>query len=324
VPYRENETLNQTKLLQNQKFLSMMIINWRQKMNQKSMFVGSILVILAILISGCSTPTATPDVAGTIAVNVAVAQTAAVIQTGAALTEIAKVPTETPTLEPALLNTATTTYTPTPKKAMLTLTRDTYCRTGVLSSFPSVELLTKGQTVEVIAINPTNDSYYVNAPHHTATRCWVWGQYATLEGDQAILPVFTSIPTATATFTPKPSANFTASVASMENCGGDYYFRFYVKNTGAFVWESIQIGLYDSTTKTSTSHTDVTFTDYAACAAGLSQGDLTSGEYSYVAAYNPGQFTYDPTGHSITATIFLCRTDTSGGCDPLVLTFKAK
>jgi len=141
-------------------------------MNLKKQLLTGILITMMILISACSTPTATPDTAATIAANVSIAQTAAAIQTSAAMTEIASIPTDTPTPEP----TVTITLTPTSNKVFLTLTRDTYCRTGVLSSFPSVTLLSAGQTVEVIGQNPSQDSFYVEEPDHTGSRCWVWGQ----------------------------------------------------------------------------------------------------------------------------------------------------
>jgi hypothetical protein len=290
-------------------------------MSYKKNLLCGLLAVLLILMSACTTtPAVTPDLAATIAVNVSVSQTAAIAKTSAARTEIASIPTDTPTLEP----TATITLTPTSNKIWLTFNRDTYCRAGELTSFPSVTLITIGQTVEVIGQNTAKDSFYVEDPNHSNSRCWVWGKYATLAGDQAILPVFTSMPTVTPTFTPRPVANFSVSYVDMQNCGGDYYLRFYIKNIGSFVWESVIIDLYDGATKISTSHVNTSFVDSTACAAGLSQSDLATGEESYVAAYNPGQFNYDPTGHNIVATISLCRTDSSGGCDPLTIKFKVK
>jgi hypothetical protein len=306
-----------------------MLVKSEDMMNNKKQLISGLMVILLIVLSGCSsTPTATPDLASTIAVNVAVAQTEAVIltsaaQTSAALTEQA-IQSLTPTPTPTLQSTATSSYTATPNKILLTLSRDTYCRVGESSASQLVTLISKDQNPEVIAHNPTNDSYYVIDPNHSDSRCWVWGGYATLNAEAAVLPVYTSQPLPTATFTPKPVAKFSVSYVDMQNCGGDYYFRFLIKNTGAFTWQAIQINLYDGATKLSAVHNSTSFVDYTGCVAGTSQSDLTAGEPGYVAAYNAGQFAYDPTGHIITATISLCRTDASGGCDPQTISFTAK
>lgn len=282
-------------------------------MINRNRIIGSMTILLIALLSACSPAAATPDLDATVAVNVAVAQTAAVIQTQAALTIEAvqqQNPTETLTPQP----TPTTEFTATPDKLMLTLSADTYCRTGTHSSFPSVALLKAGATMEVIARNPTTDSYYVVVPDQPNAKCWLWGQYATINGDQVVLPVFTSMPGPTKTPTPTPAPTFSAEFISMETCGGDFYFRFLIRNTGQVTWKAIQINVNDTTSAVSTVHSNTSFKDYSGCAAGLSQSDLTPGEDSYVATYNPGQLGYDPTGHDITASIMLCQMDSYGGC----------
>jgi hypothetical protein len=180
-------------------------------------------------------------------------------------------------------------------------------------------LLSAGQIVEVIAHNPSNDSFYVVDPKHLDSNCWLWGQYATLTGEQTALPVYTSQPSPTATNTPRPQPNFTVAYVGMDSCSGNYYLRFTVKNTGPIPFYAYEIDLTDNTTKVSTTHFSTSFMDYTACAAGGSQSDLTYGESSGIAAYNPGQFAYDPTGHNITAVISLCQ-NVSGGCNPQILT----
>lgn len=286
----------------------------------KKLLVAFVSLILIVLISGCSTPTPTVDVMGTVQVNVAVAQTAAVLQTGQALTLTAvqaSIPTETPTLAP----TATIGATATPDIMLMTLEKATYCRKGELSSSPLVSLLPEGQTVQVVAINPAGDTYYVNYPAGTTSYCWLWGGYATFSGVQPNLPVYTSVPTAAPTNTPKPVADFTVTYTGRENCGADYYFRFTITNTGDYTLESWMANIKDQSNSVTTSHSDISFIDYSACASGFSQSDLTPGESGVVAVYNPGQFNYDPSWHNFVATFTLCQMDSYGGCSSKSISF---
>lgn len=286
-------------------------------MKTKSLLIGMTL-LLVLLSTGCTNmPAGTPDIAATIAMDVAIAQTSAAIQTSMAGTEMGNnpaLPTETPTLNPQSQVTPTSQFTSTPEFASITLTRDTYCRKGTSSSSAAVSLLTAGQSAEVIALNPTRDSYYVVDPLHSNSQCWVWGQYATVTGDMQILPVFTSMPTATATFTPTPAIDFSVSYVNTENCAPNYAFRFLIKNTGKATWQSLQITLTDTVASTSTTHTADTFNSYAGCALSAAQDDLTPGEEALVLAINPGHVAYNPAGRPFTASVMLCQMNGLGGC----------
>lgn len=285
-------------------------------MNIKKTIIGTATIVLMIVVSGCTTSAPTPNIAATIAVNVAVEQTLAALQTETNLTQIAYDqlhPTETATPQP----TATSEFTATPETVSLTLSKDTYCRTGILSKSPSITLMTAGQTYEVLAISPGNDAYYVVEPKHTFTYCWLWGEFATVTGNTANLPVYTPQPLPTPTRTATVGPDFTISYLGMENCSGNYYLRFYIKNNGSKTWEALQINMTDNSTNTTTTYNNTFFVDYSGCTAGIAESDLIPGEASNVAA----QISADPTGHSVTATIILCQTDSSGGCNPKSITF---
>ena len=201
-------------------------------MKNRKIFVCMITIMLLILASGCTTAAATPNLAATIAVNVAVEQTMAAMQTQSANTEIAyqqQHPTETPT--PSA--TPTSAFTPTPEKITLTLSKDTYCRTGIFAKSPFVALMTAGKTYDILAVDPDNNAYYVVEPNHTFTYCWLWGEFATVSGDVANLPVYTPQPLPTPTFTPTLGPDFSISYLDMKTCGTDYYFRFFIKNNGS-------------------------------------------------------------------------------------------
>lgn len=289
-------------------------------MNTKKQIIGLTAIMLLILASGCTTAAPTPDLAATIAVNVAVEQTMAALQTQTSLTETAfalQNPTETPTPSP----TPTSAYTATPEKITVSVSKDTYCRAGIFAKSPFVALMTAGQTYDVLAVNPDNSAYYVVEPNHTFTYCWLWGEFATVSGDVASLPVYTPQPLPTPTYTPTVGPDFTISYLDTKTCGANYYFRFFVKNNGSKIWQTVQIDIRDNANASASSHINTAFVDYNDCSAGITEADLTPGEGASVAAYNNGQLTVNPAGHSVSAFITLCQMDSFGGCQSKSITF---
>lgn len=290
-----------------------MEVNLEVMMNKQKQLAGGILIVLMILISGCSQAAQTPDLAATMAVNVAVAQTMGVVMTQSALTQsafLAQNPTSTPTPQAA----NTSSVTSTPEKVTITLTRDAYCRKGIFSQSPSNTMFSAGQALEVIARDPTSQSYFVIDPNHTQQKCWVWGEFVTIEGAPEALPVFTSVPLPTNTPTPTPAPDFSVAYIQHDVCGTEHYFKFQIKNTGQLNWETLDITIKDVTSDVTTKHTSTIFEDYNACVSNGSQDDFTPGEGGYVVSFNPGQLTYDPTAHTINATFTLCQVDNYSGC----------
>lgn len=283
--------------------------------------LGLITVMLLILASGCTTAAPTPDMAATIAVNVAVEQTMAALQTQTSLTETAfalQNPTETATPSP----TPTSAYTATPEKITVSVSQDTYCRAGIFSKSPFVALMTAGQTYDVLAVDPDNKAYYVVEPNHTFTYCWLWGEFATVNGDVASLPVYTPQPLPTPTYTPTVGPDFTISYLDTKECpAGTYYFRFFIKNNGSKIWQTVQIDIKDNANAGSSSHINTAFVDYNGCSAVTTESDLTPGEGANVAAFNNGQLAVNPAGHSVSAAFTLCQMDSFGGCQTKSITF---
>jgi hypothetical protein len=95
------------------------------------------------------------------------------------------VPTQTPNvvLPP--------TMTPTSEKVYLTLSKNSYCRSGPATTFARITTIFPTARAEVIARNPGNDWYYINHPNAPGNFCWVSGLYATLTGNVNGLPVRT-------------------------------------------------------------------------------------------------------------------------------------
>ena len=90
----------------------------------------------------------------------------------------------------------------TPGAVNIYLSENTNCRIGQGTSFERVTILMKDEQAEVVGIDPTGDYYYIRRPDKFSEFCWLWNAYATPSSSIDSLPVFTSVPTATATEDP--------------------------------------------------------------------------------------------------------------------------
>lgn len=153
-------------------------------------------MIFALLLAGCTFPNASAteepnpeDIAMTI-----IAQTK---------TAEAAVFTATP-LPPT--NTVTPESTETPSITTVSVSVATNCRTGPDVAYPLVLVFQPGATAEVIGKYQAPNYWIIKTP--TDETCWLWGEYATIQGDTSILPEMAAppapvveVPTATATET---------------------------------------------------------------------------------------------------------------------------
>lgn len=302
---------------------------------KRSLFI-TVVFILVLTLTACNLPSGaplagTPDIEGTVAAKVALEQIAQtmVAQTLSASNPVELESTSTNTIQAPPEFTFTPTLTPTitqtltPEGVFLTVSQDTYCRFGgPYSSFKVITTVRSGQKVEVISRNPENDSYFVKNPYEAGSTCWLYGKYATLTGNSGALPVSTMHPTPTPTYTPTPTQGFSVSYVGLENCGIQFAFKLFIKNTGSSIWQYISITGIDNDTAFAINHSSNTFKEYTGCVAGTTQADLTPGESSYVLNVSPGQFNYDPTGHNISITVTLCSLDGGAGtCKSIPLSF---
>ena len=79
--------------------------------------------------------------------------------------------------------------TPTTSAVTLQVRVDTNCRTGPGRVYEILTILRIGKTAEVIGRN-TAGTYWVIKNPTNAGQCWVWGNYATLTGPTASLPIW--------------------------------------------------------------------------------------------------------------------------------------
>ncbi|MFN3490862.1 MAG: SH3 domain-containing protein [Anaerolineales bacterium] len=164
-------------------------------------------------------------------------------------------PTFTFTSEPpaiTLTPTETTAPSPIPTStsfvALISVSVPTNCRIGPGKVYPRQGALLVGETAEVFGRDPTNRYWYIRNPDKPNDYCWVWGEYATLTGPFALLPIFTPPPTPTPTFTPTPAPSFDLKATGMDSCGGAWWAEVEVKNTGAFVFKSMEYKVLDTVT----------------------------------------------------------------------------
>lgn len=267
----------------------------------------------AFLVAACQ-PDETPPTSGEEEMlnnSVAGTMTAAaadVLQTQTALAANTPVARSSATPESTMTSTLEPTSEPTQSGVWLSVQENTNCRTGQGSSFGWVALIEAGEKVEAAARNPYGDYYFIHNPNSPGSLCWLWSRYSTVTGNAAVLPVYTPQPTSTPRVTPTLTLapyDVSFEFIGVENCGLDYYFRFFIKNTGASIWQSFSLMVVDQTDGTTFAHESNSFTDAQLCVLGLDQADLTSGEYSYIVGYNPGQLTYDPVGigHTFEVTL---------------------
>jgi hypothetical protein len=275
----------------------------------RNKFLAITACVFLMLASACSLPvepaaTSAPIQESAVPLNTQVAE--GVASTEAAQTALANalastlaaMSTDTPqvTFTPSL--TPTPTFTLTPEIPMVSVSVNTYCRTGPGAPYDILGILTVGQTAQVVGRSTLNDNWIIKLPPQ-GTTCWLWGQYATVAGSTAGLPVINPPPT------PTPAPSFTVAYSSTQTCIGSYGIKFKITNNGSVTWESNRISAKDlSTSVTKTIEYD-NFPNYNSSDCSLISADLNlaPGEAGTTSIFG---FSANPAGHSFTATIRVC------------------
>ena len=105
-------------------------------------------------------------------------------QTMVAQTQAAEVAAITDTPAPPT-STVTPTSTGTPAITTVSVSVATNCRTGPDVAFPLVLVVQPGATPEVVGKYQAPNYWIIKTP--TDDTCWLWGEYATVEGDTSTL-----------------------------------------------------------------------------------------------------------------------------------------
>ena len=157
------------------------------------------------------------------------------------LTSLAEQPTAThePSRTPTATHTASPTETLTPEPVTIRVSAPTNCRLGPGVRYQRTGTLLIEETAEVIAQSSTPNFWYITNPDRPGDHCWLWGEYATVEGDAGVLPVFTPPPS------PTPSPAFNMSLDGFFTCGGDEYVVFKIHNPTQITYMTAQRHLID-------------------------------------------------------------------------------
>lgn len=108
-------------------------------------------------------------------------------------------PTLTETPAPTMTMTATITLTHTPEQALVSVSTDTNCRSGPGTIYDYVGALLVGEQAEVVGRTEDGNYWIIKNPDRDG-ECWLWGQYANVQGETTLLPMYTQPPTPTPAF----------------------------------------------------------------------------------------------------------------------------
>ena len=265
-----------------------------------------LIVSLACVVPGVPAPTQDLNFLGTAVMSTMVSGTTLTALAGVPV-ELVDTPTPGPTFTPSFTPSATVSPTPvftsTPSIPLVGVTVPTNCRVGPGKVYDRVGALLVGQVAEVVGRNLNGNYWYIRNPNDPNSYCWLWGEYATVTGNFAALPVFTPPPT------PTPMPDFAADYDGLETCSG-WWTDFDLTNTGGVSFESLSLTVTDRDTDVVVSmYTDV-FHNIDGCTDTDTRDRLNPGDSRVVSA---PLFTYNPTGHRLRATITLCSRDGQNG-----------
>lgn len=221
---------------------------------------------------------------------------------------------EPPTVTPTITLTFTPVFTSTPLVPLISVSVATNCRVGPGRAYDRVGALLVGEFAEVAGRSSTGEYWYIRNPNSSNGYCWLWGQYATVSGNFAALPVFTPPPT------PTPMPDFEAEYSDLDACAGGWWVDIDLSNTGGLNFKSVALSLRDI-------DTDIVLVLYS---DGFSNKDNCIDPPSLrdnlppdsVRTFSSPAFSYDPSGHRLRATITVCSNPgQSGTCLTKVITF---
>jgi hypothetical protein len=239
-------------------------------------------VIAFIVISACNLPTdvvatdTSPDLAGTITAQALLLQfTPTETQSSAdSSPNQPEIIPQSVTATPETIQSSSVipTSTPTPGVTTVTVSAETNCRRGPSISYVSDYSLPVGQTAEVIGKNTPTNYWIINIPGKAGATCWLWGKYATINGDSSGLKEYeipaTPTPSPTATVAPPAPVsnlseqntcskgaeflqNISGTISWKDNSNNENGFNIYQRLDGAN-WADVLVG---SASANSTSYT---------------------------------------------------------------------
>ncbi len=298
-------------------------------MNKLPYRLFSFLLAGSFLLAACgATPTAVPSPGPLLEIT----QTMQALATNVQATLNAAAPTAMPqptnTQVPTSTNLPTATQAPTqpppaptsppvttpieaPSAASAHVNKNTNCRSGPSTDFPTSYTAMAGTDLTIVSKTPLDNYVVVENPKVSGQVCWLFTQYVDISGNTSNLPVATAP-------APPTILTFTLSFYRLESCSG-FSPAFRVTNTGNVTLQSYTASAKDrKNNSTQTSSADG-FSRRSGCAEAKSISLLDPGQTGYVYA---DKFNYDPSGNNMIATITVCSHDKQEGkCASQNITF---
>lgn len=209
-----------------------------------------------------------------------------------------------PTFTPSATLSPTVVFTSTPLVPYISVSVATNCRVGPGKIYDRVGALLVGEVAEVFGRNANGNYWYIRNPRQPNGFCWLWGEYATVTGNFAALPVFT--PPAT----PTPVPDFGAAFVGLEKCKKSWWVDIKLSNTGGMIFESISLTVRDLTSNVVVSFSSDVFENVNGCTKTVSRDALQVGGDRVVSS---PAFAYNPIGHNFRARITLCSREGENG-----------
>ncbi len=214
--------------------------------------------------------------------------------------------TFTATITPSPTVTFTPTFTPTDEVAQGYISENTNCRIGPGDVYGLIHTFIAGEIVNLVGKDLSENYWFIQDQEQGSINCWLWGKYATPEGNTADLPVFTPPPT------PILVADYT--IAYKDTTAGGKHITVTIKNTGDLTLESYSATFKDMSTSETVDQTKNQFDSKDKIPAGKTA--LLTTSYSFCS---------DTTGHNIKVFIKLCTENNLGGvCVSKTAQFKSK
>ncbi|MCQ3938350.1 MAG: hypothetical protein DPW18_15075 [Chloroflexi bacterium] len=216
----------------------------------------------------------------------------------------------TETLTPIPLITVSLTLPPgseaptdTPETVLISVSRPTNCRVGPGKAYDIAGTLLVGEEAEVLGRDATGEYWYIPNPDPGVEFCWVWGEYATLTGMTAFVPVFTPPPTFTPTATSVPGLNFKLRGAGMNSCSGIWWARVEISNLSEYSFKSLKIEMQDLDTGTYRITSSNGFANRKGCGAyEVADAILPNGVF----IVDGPKFDYNLRGHTLRGFVTVC------------------
>lgn len=267
----------------------------------------TVLVIVSLACALPSVSAPTQDVNSILGTAIMQTMVSALTQTAQVIVPVDIVGTPSAAFTPIFTPTETLTpspvFTATAIIPQVSVSVATNCRVGPGKVYDRVGALLLGQVAEVFGRDTSGNYWYIRNPNQSNGFCWLWGEYATVTGNFAALPMFTPPPT------PTPMPAFEADYDGLETCAG-WWVDLKVTNTGGISFESVSLTVRDTVTDIVVSmYTDV-FNNVNGCSDSSTKDVLNPGANRIVSA---PAFAYDPSGHKLRATVTLCSRDGQNG-----------